>query len=91
VFLPAGEHTVEAGTQILPLRLIDFNGDLTSAQATDGLSLEISYTSSARALAILNRKPVRLDVDGSECLPDAAGPTAIFLPRGQHIVTIHVE
>jgi hypothetical protein len=40
---------------------------------------------------VLNRKPVRLDVDGSECLPDAAGPTAIFLPRGQHIVTIHVE
>jgi len=90
MFLPAGAHTVEAGTQILPVRLIDFNGELTSAQILAG-GLEISYKSSARALAVLNRKPVRLDVDGAECPPDAAGPTAIFLPRGQHIVTIHAE
>jgi hypothetical protein len=91
VFLPAGSHTVEAGTQLLPVRLIDFNGELTTAQATDGLGIEISYNSSARALAVMNRKPVHLDVDGSECVPDVAGPTAIFLPRGQHIVTIHAE
>jgi len=91
VFLPVGGHSIEAGTQILPLRLIHFNGELTSAQAMDGEGVEISYKSSARALAVLNRKPVRLDVDGSECAPDVAGPTAVFLPRGQHIVTIHAE
>jgi hypothetical protein len=91
VFLPTGAHTVEAGTQASALRLINFNGELTSAQSVDGRTIEISYTSSARALAVLNRMPVRLDVDGSECTPDAAGPTAIFLPRGQHIVTIRAE
>jgi len=91
VFLPSGTHTIEAGTQNLSLRLTDFNGELTSAQVIDALGVEISYTSSSRALAVMNRKPVRLEVDGSECAPDAAGTTAIFLPRGQHIVTIHAE
>jgi hypothetical protein len=91
VFLPGGAHSVEAGTEVPPVRLVNFNGELKSAQAVDGRTVEISYKSSARALAILNRVPVRLDVDGSECTPDAAGPVAVFLPRGQHIVTIHVE
>jgi hypothetical protein len=91
VFLPAGTHTIEAGTQVLPVRLASFNGELTSAETIDGQAVEISYKSSARVLAVLNRMPVRLDVDGSECAPDAAGPTTIFLPRGQHIVTIHAE
>ena len=91
VFLPAGTHTIEAGTKVLPVRLVGFNGELTSAEAVDGQTVELSYKSSARVLAVLNRKPTRLDIDGAECAPDAAGPSTIFLPRGQHIVTIHAE
>ena len=91
LFVPPGAHTVEAGTQAVPLRVVHFNGELTSAQALDGGGVELAYRSSTRAIALLNRKPLRLDVDGAECEPDIAGPTAIFLPRGQHIVTIHAE
>jgi hypothetical protein len=68
-----------------------FNGELTSAQSVDAHSIELSYRSSARAFAILNRKPVRVEIDGAETAPDPAGPNAIFLPRGQHLVTIHSE
>jgi hypothetical protein len=68
-----------------------FNGELTSAQSVDAHSIELSYRSSARAFAILNRKPVRVEIDGAETAPDPAGPNAIFLPRGQHLVTIHAE
>ena len=91
LFLPAGAHSVEVGGQLPGVRLMNFNGELTSAQIADGQAIEFSYRSSSRALAVLNRKPVRLDLDGAECPPDRAGPTAVFLPRGQHVVTIQAE
>ena len=91
LFLPAGAHSIEPGTQAPEVRLDSFNGELTSAQMVDGRSIEVSYRSAARALAVLNRKPVRVEVDGVECAIDRAGPMAVFLPRGQHIVTIQAE
>jgi len=91
VVLPAGTHTIETGSQVSSLRLLNFNGELMSAQTIDGQTMEISYKGSTRVIAVLNRKAVRLDTDGSESSPEAAGATAIFLPRGQHIVTIHAE
>lgn len=88
LFLPAGAHSVEAGGASPALRVTCFNGELASAQMVDGHAIELSYKSSARAFAVLNRKPARLEIDGAESPPEAAGPNAIFLPRGQHIVTI---
>jgi len=91
LLLPAGAHSVEAGTNSPALQVTHFNGELTSAQSVDGNAVELSYRSSARAFAILNRKPVSVEIDGAETAPDPAGPNAIFLPRGQHLVTIHSE
>ena len=91
LFLPAGAHSLEAGGQAPAMRLISFNGELTSAEMVDGHTIELSYQSSARALAVLDRKPLRVEIDGVAGAPDAAGGNAIFLPRGQHIVTIQAE
>jgi hypothetical protein len=94
VWLPPGSHVIEAAPDAPPLRLLDLNGDLAGVAATRG-GIEIAYRSSARAIAILNRRPVRLDVDGAEA-PVAAveagrGAWALMLPRGQHIVNIAAE
>jgi hypothetical protein len=91
LFLPAGAHSVQPGTDSPALRVSRFNGELTSAQLTATNAIELSYLSPARACAILNRKPVTVEIDGAETPPDQAGPNAIFLPRGQHLVIIHVE
>jgi hypothetical protein len=90
VFLPPGAHTIEAGKQPPAVWITSFNGDVTSAEVA-GRSIELSYTSGTRAVAVLNRKPVRVEIDGAAGAPEVAGPTAIFLPRGQHVATIQAE
>jgi len=91
LFLPAGAHAVEAGAESPTLRVTNFNGELASAQSLETHAVELAYKSSARAFAVLNRRPVRVEIDGSDTTPDPAGPNAIFLPRGQHLVTIRSE
>ena len=64
VWLPAGPSVVEPAPKDAPLRMTDFNGDLRSASVvTDGL--RFSYESSARALALLNARPRKFEIDGA--------------------------
>jgi len=88
VWLPAGSHVVDAGDpgQPLPMRILDFNGDLKSATATSS-GIEFGYRSGARALAVLDRTPARVEIDGLETTPDLRG-NVLMLPRGQHLVTL---
>jgi len=88
LFLPAGAHTVEPGTEIPALQVTHFNGELASAQLTGTDTVELSYHSAARAIVLLNRKPVSVEIDGAPSTLDPAGPDDIFLPRGQHLVTV---
>jgi hypothetical protein len=88
VFLPAGTHSIETGADSPALQVTHFNGELISAQLAGPQAVELSYRSSARAIAILNRKPLSVEIDGTPTPPDPAGPNAIFLPRGQHLVAI---
>jgi hypothetical protein len=93
LWLPAGPQIVEAASAEPPARLLDFNGDLRMAGSLPN-GLELAYHSSSRALALLDRQPVRLQIDGVEqTLPPACtGPPCILrLPRGQHLVTILTE
>ena len=46
--------------------MLDFNAELISAERTGGSSVELSYQSSARVMARLDRKPVRLELDGGD-------------------------
>ena len=87
VWIPKGRHTLEPAASGSGLRLIHLNADLKTARIAGASRIEFSYESSARALAILDRPPRRVEVDGTESL-SLAGPRTVVLPRGQHIVSI---
>ena len=95
LWLPAGPNVIEPASPTpsakdAALRMMDFNGDLRSASASsDGL--RFTYASSARALAILNARPRKLEIDGAPSNPkvDASGAGFVLaLPKGQHVVQL---
>jgi hypothetical protein len=87
VWLTPGAHVIEAGTRAPALRIVDFNGELRSARAFDA-GMEFSYSSSARAMLVLDGKPASLEIDGEPAEPVFIGDDVLVLPRGQHLVTI---
>jgi hypothetical protein len=91
VWLPAGPHSVEAATATAGPRLVRLNGELKDARAAGPHSVEFSYVSAARGIAILDRPPKSIEVDGTVEVLRLAGPRSILLPRGQHVVTITCE
>ena len=90
LWLVAGSNTIEPAPKDCALRVVDFNGDLRSASVTtDGL--RFTYESSARALALLNARPRKLEIDGAPSDPKLreSGPTFVLtLPRGKHVVQL---
>jgi hypothetical protein len=87
LWLPAGIHTVETGSGSPALRLIRLNARLESARALpDGL--QFSYSSSSRALAVLERAPREVEIDGEKVVPALYGERTVALPAGQHIAVI---
>jgi hypothetical protein len=88
VWLPPGTHAVEPAREGPRLRIETFNGELKSARAPDPDTVELVYQSTARALAVVNRKPRRVRIDGMEQTPVLYGEQTIALPRGRHVVTI---
>ncbi len=93
VWLPKGLHRLEpADTGVGPgLRLLRLNGDLEAARVISGDSLEFSYTSGARAIAVLDRPVDRVEVDGVQETVRRVGANGVFLPRGRHSVRVSVE
>ena len=60
-----------------------------AGMVTDGL--RFSYASAARALALLNARPHKLEIDGAPSDPKLSASGAGFiltLPRGQHVVQL---
>ena len=98
VYLPAGRHRITAvperrsfsffNTSALDIRLMRFTGDLKS-MAPNNRGLEFSYDSNLRALALFNRQPFEVKVDGQR-LQDK--PEVLFggfrMPRGHHKVEV---
>lgn len=70
------------------MRVLDFNGDLKMANLTSG-AIEFAYQSSARAMAMLEWPPGKLQIDGVEQTPQMSG-NVLLLPRGQHFVRLGV-
>jgi len=68
------------------LMLTDLNADLRSATAIPN-GMEFVYQSSARALAVFDHEPARVEIDG-EVIEGIAEGKLVKLPRGQHIVTV---
>jgi hypothetical protein len=88
-WLPAGVHTIEPAAAATPMRVLDLNAELKSAGAIDG-GIEFAYQSTARAMAVLDRAPARVELDGADFPPAMLG-RVLILPRGQHIVSLLVK
>ena len=91
VWLPAGRHVLEAVAGWAGPRLLRLNAELKGARVAGKESVEFAYESAARAIAILDRKPAQIEIDGIVESPQMCGPHSVLLPRGQHVVTITTE
>ena len=87
IWLPAGTHIVTAGTSDAA-RLLRLNGDLLSAGFRASGEIEFQYAAGSRAIARFDRKVRSVQLDGREFPAHEAGPNELFLPRGQHFVTM---
>jgi len=88
VWLPAGSHVVAPAEPWAGPKLVRFNGELKGAGIPDARSLEVTYEASARAIAVLDRAPRKVRIDGVEAPLRAAGPRSVLLPGGQHTALI---
>ncbi len=89
LWLPPGPVAVEPASTPPPLRILDFNGELKTASASAD-AVELSYSASHRAIAILDRLPAAVEVDGTPANPPVLadkGRHSLLLPKGQHVVT----
>jgi len=91
LWLPAGPHAVEPAAPVAGPRLMRLNGDLKAARAVDAYTLEFTYQSASRGIAIVSRTPVKLRIDGVDEKVNLAGPATLLLPRGQHVVTLTTD
>jgi hypothetical protein len=90
VWLPAGSHVLESSAKDAAVKLVDFNGKLRSASAASS-SMDFSYESNSRALAVVDHRPDALEIDGAPAKPPVLASGANFvvvLPRGQHLVRV---
>ncbi len=95
LWLPAGPNVVEPATNVAPsrdaaLRMVDFSGDLRSASVVND-GLRFAYSSSTRALALVNGRPKKIEIDGASANPKLSPSGAgyvVTLPHGQHVVQL---
>lgn len=90
LWLPAGPNVIEPAPKDPPVRMLDFNGNLRSANASSSV-LQFSYQSNARAVAVLNARPRKLELDGAVSdtkILESSPNFVVMLPRGQHVVLI---
>jgi uncharacterized protein YdaL len=98
VFIPGGSHSITAAerkfsfvdTSVLDFRLLRFTGNLNTLKPTDR-GVEFSYDSLMRTLALFNRQPHEIRVDGNLYAEPAvhyASHWSVRLPRGQHKVEV---
>jgi hypothetical protein len=91
VWLPAGSHAISAAPPRKGPNVVRLNADLKSARTVGASGLEFSYQSGARAIAILDKAPRRVQIDGVSRVPALAGPRTLLLPAGQHIVRVETS
>jgi hypothetical protein len=88
LWLMPGPHVIEPASpaQVPPMRVLEFNGDLKMAGVTPQ-GIEFAYQSTARAMALVEHVPAKLEIDGVEHIPEMAG-NVLLLPRGQHLIAL---
>ena len=93
IWLPPGAHAIENAPMMPATRILDFNGNLKTAFATPN-GVEFAYGSDTRAFAVVDGRPSRIEIDGVEAqsrIVNSGDRSVVFLPRGQHLVTIDGE
>ena len=82
LWLPAGPHTIEVAPPGTAPRLMHLTADLKASRVADRATIEFTYQSQSRAIALVDCVPRRVQVDGEGAAP------SLLLPRGQHVVTV---
>ena len=88
VLAPAGKHRLSAATARSPITISDFNGEVRSA-ASSARSVELSYASRSRAVAVLGSPVSSVEVDGAPFWKASGNDnrSSLLLPAGQHVAT----
>lgn len=98
VYVPPGTHRITEApkeftlfdTSALDIRLVHFTGDLDRLARTKQ-GFQFAYDSNSRSLALFNKQPFGIIVDGqsySEQPVPLSGLWSLRLPRGRHTVDI---
>ena len=93
LWVPVGRHNVGPAPRFPAVRLLDLTGELTGAGSL-AAGLEFSYRSDARAFAVVEKRPHRVEIDGEAAQPrvlDTVSGFTLSLPRGQHSVRVYAE
>jgi hypothetical protein len=91
VWLPPGSHSIEPASSQSGPRLLHLSAELRAARSVDAKAIEFSYQGTARAIALLDRRVRRLQIDGAKADGVMTGGVSVLLPRGQHVVNIVTE
>lgn len=88
VLAPAGKHRLSTGTAEPSVTIADFNGEVRSAVGLQA-SVDVSYSSRSRAIALFGSPVSAVQVDGAPFWKRVADvhTMSIVLPAGQHVVT----
>lgn len=98
VFIPGGKHRITAGenkyrlldTSVLDLHLLRCTANLNALESTKR-GIGFSYESRMRAVALFNRRPFEIEVDGQPLSEEPihySGHWSVRLPRGAHKVEV---
>lgn len=91
VWLPAGEFVITPRSDKPAMRLTDFNGAIRAVEEKNGI-VSLIYKTTARAIAVVDKRPAVIWIDGKESAPEMLtrrdGGVAILLPAGEHWVSL---
>jgi hypothetical protein len=90
LWLPPGKFTIEPSVDDSPIHILDLNGSLLRATANPA-GVAFTYRSASRALAIVDRRPSAVEIDGTTASPltEPSGANwLVHLPRGEHSIGI---
>ncbi len=98
VLIPGGNHRITAArrkfslfdTSVLDIRLVRFTGNLDTLVPSER-GLQFGYDSQLRAVALFNRRPHEVHIDGepyAEPPVSYSGRWSVRLPRGKHKVDV---
>jgi hypothetical protein len=91
VWLPAGAHSIEPASSQSGPRLLYLSAELRAARSVDAKAIEFSYRGAAKAIALLDRRVRKIQIDGANAKELMTGDVSVLLPRGQHVVNVVTE